>query len=176
MPKITYDCPGFTDCSPQMVYNVVYNFRIIVVYFCFGLCFYVISKPLLLLSVKRTKTLKSMSQPTDQPTERMNERMIFRRSCCRHHHHHSFIFRRWKLIATKMKNIKWLDLWRREVKIGNRVWEFRIMFAFCVCVCVLWHQRKRVPHKYTHPHPHLFMYILDDVCVYAVSDRVLWVF
>lgn len=39
----------------------------------------------------------------------------------------------WQLIATKMKNIKWLDLWRREVKIGNRVWEFRIMFAFCVC-------------------------------------------
>lgn len=91
MPKITCDCPGFTDCSPQMVYNVVYNFRIIVVCFCFGLCFYVISKPLLLLSVKRTKTLKSMSQPTDQPTERMNERMIFRRSCCccrRRHHHH----------------------------------------------------------------------------------------
>ena len=33
---------------------------------------------------------------------------------------HSFIFVG-ELIATKMKNIKWLDLWRREVKIGNRV-------------------------------------------------------
>lgn len=33
---------------------------------------------------------------------------------------HSFIFVG-ELIATEMKNIKWLDLWRREVKIGNRV-------------------------------------------------------
>lgn len=109
-------------------------------------------------------------EPTDKSTDRPNEWffvvvVIIRSS-----------FVGWKLIATKMKNIKWLNLWGREVKIGNRVWESRIMFAFCVCVCVLWHlvciYRVRVRHKYIHIHIHLYIYVYT----HSMSDRVLWVF
>lgn len=58
----------------------------------------------------------------------------------RYRRRHSFIFVG-ELIATEMKNIKWLDLWRREVKIRNRVWEIPHndsgwLVCYCVCVCV----------------------------------------
>lgn len=131
----------------------------------FGLCFCAISIVVItfcwfcslflfiLISPEMWRRKRQYTNPSiDRSTDPTNERFAV-----------IFIIRRWKLIATKMKNIKWLDLWRREVKIGNRVWEFRIMFVFCVCVRLRFmaYSRVRVRHRYKHIHIYIYNMVYE---------------